>query len=190
MEGELSYADVERARGQGDVDLLIEIVNRAPTGLRVAAARHLGEAGARRAVSPLVRALRSSDLVLRVASIKALGSIGGPESADAVATAGVENELAIQATAAVALLRLGDARASDILIRLASREDARSRHSRRWAIRRLAESATPLDRRTVDRIVATLSSVDRLRLRGTLAVLRAATTNEAKETGEIGPART
>jgi hypothetical protein len=155
-----------------NVDYLLEVLNRAPTELRVAAARHLGELGAIRAVNPLVRALRSSDLILRVASIKALGSIGGSDAADAVAAAGGDNELAVQSTAAVALVRLGDERATEILVRLASRRDRLSGHSRRWAIRRLAESATPLDCRTLDGMISALSSIDRFRLRKSIAALR------------------
>lgn len=170
-----SYRDLERAREAQDVSSLIDILDRAPTTIRVAAARHLGELGARDAVSSLIRAARSPDLILRVACLKALGAIGDVRAADAIAAvAADDNQLAIQTTAAIALLGLDSPHAVDVLIAVALRKETTARHSRRWAIRRLADSQTVLAGDVLDKIAAQLSAIDRLRLRRPIAVLRAA----------------
>jgi HEAT repeat protein len=154
------------------VPFLIEILDRAPTTLRVAAARHLGELGARSAVASLVRAVRSPDLILRVACLKALGVIGDASTADVVAELAADDDnLAIQTTAAIALLRLADPRATEVLVMIALRNEPQARHSRRWAIRQLAESHADIASHDFDKIVAPLPFLDRLRLRRAIAVL-------------------
>lgn len=170
---EPTYADVQRARDASDVGTLLAILDHARTELRVAAAADLGEIGEKSAVDSLRRALRSPDPILRVACLKALGDIGDPGAGDAVALAlESDDDLAIQTRGVLALLQLGDQRAADTLIRLAFRKDVTARHTRRWAIRQLAESPDGVDADVRDRIVASLSIADRLRLRRAISRLR------------------
>lgn len=176
MERSPSFTYIERAVAARDVNFLIDTLDRAPTMFRVAAARHLGELETRDAVSSLVRALRSPDLILRVACLKALGAIGDSTAADTVAALAAEDgDLAIQTTAAIALLRLNDPRVNDVLVKIALRNETRAHHSRRWAIQRLADSSEGIEGDVLQKIVAQLSLVERLRLRRAIAILRGTT---------------
>jgi HEAT repeat protein len=94
---------------------------------RYIVARRLGEIGDRRAVRPLIEALKDYDDCVRGDSATALGLISAPESTDALIAALQDESVAVRRRAAIALGRLHDHRAFDPLIR--------SLHDSDWLVR-------------------------------------------------------
>jgi HEAT repeat protein len=163
------FAEADAAREAGDVNALIDLLQRGDQMTRVTAARHLGEMRSIRAVEPLVQALAASDWLVRSAALNALGAIGDKTAADAVAA--IADDVDPRApkavrdqrvSVAVVLTKLGDTRSLDLLAAIAADRNAAPR-ARRWAIGQLvelrAESFLPALRAAAE----SMSGIDRWR---------------------------
>jgi HEAT repeat protein len=162
-----------RARKAGDVDFLLGLLTSTDRFGRIAAAQHLGDLRARRAVDPLLRCLNASDDLMRVSAIKALGNIGDGGAADIiVASTGNHESASVRLTAAEALLALGDSRANDVLIAMVQ-DDPEDPQARRWAARKLAKIGAAEAIPALEAAVQTASVMERWRLLLTIRRLRA-----------------
>jgi HEAT repeat protein len=174
------FSAVDAARETRDVDALIDLLQRGEQMTRVRAARHLGELRAIRAVDPLMKALHASDWLLRMAAMSALAEIRDKRAADEIAA--IAHDIDPRAPkgvrdprvpAVVALRRLGDPRALELMIGIASDQDASSR-ARRWAINELVELRTEGSLRALRAAVDTMRGINRWRARRAMRKLTGA----------------
>ena len=111
---------VKDAAKRQDVDYLIGALSDQERLVRSAAAWHLGELGARRAVPDLVRRLNANDDLVRNSMVIALGKIGDPSAIPRLLEVAREDEAAMVRVQAIdSLTMLNDPRGREMLARLA-----------------------------------------------------------------------
>lgn len=159
---------VQEARRAGDVDALVNIVNReSDLIVRGVAIYELGSFRDPRAVETLRRLLTAGEFYVRVASIRALARIGdGSVSNDLYRLAKDDRcHIGIRLTASAALVKLGDRRVIPVIAQFVV-DDRYSRGDVKWALKKLRASrgveAIPILRSGGSR---QLNAIDRLRIR-------------------------
>jgi HEAT repeat protein len=163
-----------RARREGDVDTLIEMVSSGDLRASVLAAGELRRLRDPRAVPALVDWLQASERGGKVAALKALRDIGDPRAGGAVTDLAhdASQPFNVRATAAQTLLRFGDRRGALTLGLLVGETTAKHHRAfRKWVLPLLVESngteALPglraarselgvIERRRLDRVIRAL----------------------------------
>jgi HEAT repeat protein len=132
-----------RARLDGDVDALIEMLSTGDLRASVLAAGELRRLRDPRAVPALVDRLRASEPGGKVAALKALREIGDPRAAAAVADLAhnPSQTFNVRATAAQTLLRFGDRRGATTLGLLFGETTAKHHRAfRKWVLPLLVDA--------------------------------------------------
>lgn len=152
-----------RARGRDVETLLGDLKDERDSTLRREAAQTLGRLGDRRAVDPLITALKDEDPGARMWATEALGNLRDARAVEPLISALKDEASNVRLEAAKALGKLGDARAVEPLIVAFEDEDSHPTDAiDRWSYRAtLARTLGELgDARAVDSLASALRRDD------------------------------
>ena len=128
----LTQPNVIRLKATRNIGGLVKALKfKGDSGIRVNAARALGELRNRLAIPPLIGALSDENRLVRKNAAEALGKIGDSSALEPLVEALNDEDGFVQAKAAAALGKIGDKRAIDPLLRFI--RDVKHEHFRETA---------------------------------------------------------
>lgn len=134
-----ALASIENRDGV-DVPLQMARLKSGTPGVRIQAAKSLGEAGDWRAVDPLVHAAQTGEVELRKTALLALGHLGDKRAVEPIRELAESQSGQVRYAALAALAYLADESATPTLVALCADPDA---STRQLAVRALAWTAAP-----------------------------------------------